>query len=248
MRARVWNGRVAAASGASGFTLIELMVSISIISLLIAVLLPALTTARAVARSATCASQLRQINIATHTYAHDHQQWLPYAYTEGGSFSGNAAAVAPAWYVQLAPYVQVRARDFYRLGGPAAADLITGPVVFSDPEDDLVFPTAIPVSYAPLSYNARYAPNEQRGHLDDVVNPSTKVWVLDSESPYAVGGAGLSVASSQHPLVREGLTRHAGTYTNTAYFDGSVRPLLYEVAIQTPPNQLGNNPYRAYQP
>lgn len=61
----------------NGFTLIELLVVISIIALLIAILLPALQQARAVARSAQCSSNLRQLALAVHVYANDHDERLP---------------------------------------------------------------------------------------------------------------------------------------------------------------------------
>lgn len=55
-----------------GFTLIELLVAIAIIGVLVALALPALSSARETARRSLCLSNLRQIGIAMHTY---HDQW-----------------------------------------------------------------------------------------------------------------------------------------------------------------------------
>lgn len=60
-----------------GFTLIELLVVISIVALLIALLLPALRQARAMAQGIQCKSQLRQFGVAFVTFATDHQDHLP---------------------------------------------------------------------------------------------------------------------------------------------------------------------------
>lgn len=54
-----------------GFTLIELLVIIAIISVLMAILLPALQKARTRAYESACLSHLRQINMALATYASD---------------------------------------------------------------------------------------------------------------------------------------------------------------------------------
>lgn len=53
----------------AGFTLIELLVVISIIALLIGLLLPALSRARAAARVTQCLGNLRNIQVGTETYS-----------------------------------------------------------------------------------------------------------------------------------------------------------------------------------
>ncbi len=61
----------------SGFTLIELLVVISIISVLIALLLPALSSARENARRAICLGNQRQYGVSVSVYANDSKGYYP---------------------------------------------------------------------------------------------------------------------------------------------------------------------------
>ena len=61
-----------------GFTLIEMLVVISIIAVLIALLLPALKTAREAARVSVCSSNARQIGLGLTVYTQDYDRFPAY--------------------------------------------------------------------------------------------------------------------------------------------------------------------------
>lgn len=69
----------------AGFSLIELLVVISLIALLIAILLPALSKARETGRRAVCLSIERQLGQGVFMYLVDNGQQLPAYYDDSGA-------------------------------------------------------------------------------------------------------------------------------------------------------------------
>ena len=74
---------------ARGFTLVELLVVIAIIGILVALLLPAVQSAREAARRLQCANHLKQLGLAALNYESAHRQFPP------GSLSSNTTWAKP---------------------------------------------------------------------------------------------------------------------------------------------------------
>lgn len=120
-----------------GFTLVELLVVISIIGVLVALLLPAVQSAREAARRAQCTNNLRQIGIALHNYHSAHGVFpsgneSPLDPDADGCFRGSTNEYpGPNWLVRILPYMeQMAIYDQLDLdaGFPSAMDDLAGNV------------------------------------------------------------------------------------------------------------------------
>src|SRR5438445_4179650 len=129
---------------AVAFTLLELLCVIAIISILAALLLPALSQARARAQRIQCVSRLRQAGLAFHSFAHDHNGRFP---MQSASDSGGPLVTAQNVYRVSG--------DFYIAVGPfqaLAAELVTPNVVVCPADTRLPAATFAVLSNENLSY------------------------------------------------------------------------------------------------
>ena len=85
-------------NSACAFTLIELLVVIAIIAILAALLLPALSSSKEKAKSATCLNHLRQLQVTWLLYADDNDNvMVPNNCLEVDDFPLWSVGVAPSW-------------------------------------------------------------------------------------------------------------------------------------------------------
>jgi len=203
-----------AATRPAAFTLIELLIVISIILLLAALAVPVLSQAARQGRTARCVVNVKQMGAAFVQYANDHDGLLPNTYryyTRSGALSDT-----PTW-------MQGKPRDMTNC--PQAGQLWpyyrdAGLVLCPSDRDkgNLVFSYSGPVF---ISHRM----------LEQADNPSEALLVLGEHEEYHIGlprnpGDMRSVEAGFGSIDRPAV-RH-GTKTPSGFFDGQARLVEYQ--------------------
>ena len=101
-----------------GFTLVELLVVITIIGILITLLLPAVQGAREAARQAQCQNNMKQLGLACLDYESQHGYFPPSSYYLSGD-PGQSRTHHRNWVVAILPFLEQQPLyDSFNLSAP----------------------------------------------------------------------------------------------------------------------------------
>ncbi len=96
-------------SRSRGFTLVELLVVIAIIGVLVALLLPAVQSARESARRTQCVNNSKQIGLALQNYHDTHQRFPPSGILYGDRVPWGQPHALPyhhTWLIMILPFME----------------------------------------------------------------------------------------------------------------------------------------------
>ena len=172
----------------NGFTLIELLVVIAIISVLVALLLPAVQGVRESARQLQCRNNLFHIGLALANYRHVHEVFPPGVVNQTSPVQNEPKGFHLSWTVQLLPFLDQQnlfnhidfQKGAYSLKNKQA--LVAIPSVFKCPSNRNAFlrrkvkfgkavVEVVPSSYA-ACYHNQEAPIDERGNGTLFLNSS----------------------------------------------------------------------------
>jgi prepilin-type N-terminal cleavage/methylation domain-containing protein len=149
----------------SGFTLVELLVVITIIGMLMALVLPAINAVRENARRTACSNNMRQIALGMISYASNRQAFPGYR----GNRAGSGSQVLDAsWFVAVAPQLEqpaIKDRFDQMIQNSALMPYIAFATCPSDAPEQLTATPQSPISHLAYVVNA--------GRQDGQWNPAS---------------------------------------------------------------------------
>lgn len=198
------------------FALVELLVVVSIISLLMAILLPALQRAKEAARHVHCMSNIRQVGLITQTYVNDFGgQFPPFFYSFSPGNSGNLVVLIVPRKAAAAGF------DQYHDGILVCpSDLEPGTVPVQEPDNTIV---RHPVSYG-LNLDLLVKGTRQ----PNLYHPASVALMFDgSMSGAGQGGHNIqgSYRGSREFIARSMILRHFQRKANVVFVDWHVESL-----------------------
>jgi prepilin-type N-terminal cleavage/methylation domain-containing protein/prepilin-type processing-associated H-X9-DG protein len=148
----------------AGFTLVELLVVIAIIGILVALLLPAVQSAREAARRTQCTNNLKQIGLAVLNYENALGELPPGGLTPRGGSYGHS------WWVRILPYCEQS--NVYERFDQRAAN--TGWLGFTNPHPnrDLLRNLSFPFMYCPSSSLPKFVLTVPEHSQSNVMSPT----------------------------------------------------------------------------
>ena len=153
MVASKWDGllaRAAARRSKQAFTLIELLVVIAIIAILAAMLLPALSKAKAKAQQTYCKNGVKQLALGTQLYVTDYNDTFPACASR--STYGFQVEDWIYWRDQ-APYPLEKSPIFVLIGGGRNTNIFRCPMDKNDKDRIAQSSPIYPCSYTMTSYD-----------------------------------------------------------------------------------------------
>jgi prepilin-type N-terminal cleavage/methylation domain-containing protein len=136
-----------------GFTLVELLVVIAIIGILVALLLPAIQSAREAARRTQCTNNLKNMGLGVINHLDARRQYP--ASTETETSIGDPSRMT--WTVAIMPYIEEQ----------AMFDQFRGTYI-DDNDDRLLFQTPMPIYTCPSDVDITRQDSPESGHLTNV--------------------------------------------------------------------------------